>query len=208
MRPVGLLKQLLSLLVIGALAAACAQQPEVIKLYEKPTGKRADYERLFVVAVTGDASQRVTLEQQILARLREHGVEGVASHKVLDRSDTLLQENLDRAVADAGADGLLISHIASVETAIEREQGREEILSTCRGGDPIDFFLYDHRTIKAPDSLRMAHTVVVISNFHDVATGERVWTIQSTCFRKANLDEALLEESSAIVRQLEIDGLI
>lgn len=195
-------------LAMLVLASACASPPEVIKLYEDPDGKRSGYERLFVVAVTEDADQRVALEMQILARLRERNVDAVASHTVLNRDNELLQEDLDRAVAEASADGLLISHIASVETSVEQQPDREELLSECRGGDPIDFFLYDHKVIKVPGTVRLAHTVVVITSFLDAATGSRVWTIQSTCFRKADINEALLEESDAIVRQLAIDGLI
>lgn len=208
MRPTAAIRRALALLALATLASACAQRPEVIKLYDDPDAGHARYERLFVVAVTGNADQRVRLEQLIRDRLRARGVAAVASYTVLGSGDTVLQDTLDKAAADAGADGLLISHIASVETAVEREEGREEIVSTCRGGDPVDYFLYDHRVIKIPDSVRLAHTVVVVTNLHDAASGDRIWTIQSTCFRKASLEEGLAEEAGAIVRQLGIDGLV
>ena len=84
----------------------------------------------------------------------------------------------------------------------------EQIRMTCRGGDPIDFFLYDHEFIKEPDSVKVAHTVAVISNLYDGDSHERVWSIQSTCFEKASLREALREEAIAITRQLRLDELI
>jgi hypothetical protein len=84
----------------------------------------------------------------------------------------------------------------------------EEILSECRGGDPVDYFLYDHRVLREPDSVHLAHTVVVVTSLYDRSTGNRIWTIQSTCFRKAELSEALVDEAKAIVRQLRFDRLI
>jgi hypothetical protein len=56
--------------------------------------------------------------------------------------------------------------------------------------------------------VKIAHTVVAVSNLYDVSDGERVWTIQSTCFEKASMDEVLQEEAKAIVRQLQIDNLV
>ncbi len=202
------IRRTLAIVALAALAGACAQRPEVIKLYENPAAGRTQYDRLFIVGVTGDADQRITLEQLIVDRLRSRGVSAVASYGVLGSGDSVLQETLDKAVADSGADALLMSHIASIDTAIEREEGREEIVSTCRGGDPVDYFLYDHRVIKVPDSVRQALTVVVVTNLLDAASGERIWTIQSTCFRKATLEEGLAEEAEAIARQLGIDGLV
>ena len=48
----------------------------------------------------------------------------------------------------------------------------------------------------------------MITNLYDVESQDRIWTIQSTCFKKASLSEVLLDESKAILRQLRIDELI
>ena len=77
-----------------------------------------------------------------------------------------------------------------------------------RGGDLVDLFLYDHEFIREPDSVKVAHTVTVVTNLYDVASRDRVWTIQSTCFDKASMEDVLLDEAIAIVRQLQIDELI
>lgn len=56
--------------------------------------------------------------------------------------------------------------------------------------------------------MKVAHTVVAVSNLYDASNGKRLWTIQSTCFEKASMDEVLQEEAKAIVRQLQIDNLV
>jgi hypothetical protein len=50
--------------------------------------------------------------------------------------------------------------------------------------------------------------VVAVTNLYDAGESKRIWTIQSTCFEKATMNEVLLEEAKAIARQLEIDKLI
>lgn len=199
---------LLSALALSALVASCAPATKTVKLYEDPT-TRNTYERLLVVDVASDQELRRAFENQIVAQLERAGAGAVASHTVLkDSGQGLLQEDVNRKSSEVDADGILVTHMVSLETEVERGQGREDIVRTCRGGSPVDYFLYDDKILKEPDSVRLALTVIVVSNLYDSASRERVWSIQSTCFKKSNLSEVIIDESRAIVRQLQIDDLI
>ena len=101
-----------------------------------------------------------------------------------------------------------MTHIVSVDRRLDIEEGQTDIVVECRGGDPVDIFLYDNYEFKEPDNVRLAHTVVAVSSLYDVQSDQRIWTIQSTCFDKASMDEVLQEEAVAIVKQLGIDGLL
>lgn len=192
-----------------AVAASCAQQQtEIIKLYEDPSRVQKTYERLLIVDVSADRAMQQIFENEIVLGLNRAGVDAIPSHTRLDASNGILQDDINRLSDELGADGILITHIASLDTTMEFEKGREEILSTCRGGSPVDFFLYDREILTEPDSIKVAHTVVVITNLYDADSRERVWSIQSTCFEKASIAEVLLDETKAIVRQLRIDKLI
>jgi hypothetical protein len=194
--------------IVAFIAISCAPQTEVVKLYDDPARTSKSYERLLVVTVSSDHNQQQRFEDEIVLILRAEQVDAMPSHAHLDTSDGLLQDDIDRLSDNVGADGILITHVVSVDTSIENVEGRSEIESTCRGGDPVDFFLYDHKVIREPDSVKLAHTVTVIANLYDAASRDRVWTIQSTCFEKTSMSAVLLEEANAIVRQLRIDQLI
>ena len=188
--------------------AACATQTEVVKLYDSPTRTDQTYKRLFVVDVTRTQDQLVDFEKEISARLQQENVSGIPSYTLIESGAGVLQDDIYRASEEVGADGILVAHIASVDTTMDVEEGRDEMKFECRGGNPVDYFLYDHEVLSAPDSIKLAHTVVVVTNLYDAASRERVWTIQSTCFEKASMKEVLLDEANAIVRQLVIDKLI
>ena len=190
------------------IAGSCAPQTEVVKLYDDPARASTSYERLLVIVVSSEFDQQQQFENEIIAGLRRKGVAAVASHTHLDTSDGVLQQDIDQLSGAVGADGILMSHVVSVDTRVEAAEGREAIKSTCRGGDLVDLFLYDHEFIREPDSVKVAHTVTVVTNLYDVASRDRVWTIQSTCFDKASMEDVLLDEAIAIVRQLQIDELI
>lgn len=188
--------------------AACVQQTEVIKLYDNSARAGQKYERLLVISIVGDTGTRRRLEELITGHLEDANVAAIAGYTETGLKTTLLQGEIDAAAKSANADAILITHIVSVDTRLDLDPGRTDILSECRGGDPVDYFLYDHRELKEPDTVKIAHTVVAVSNLYDASDGERLWTIQSTCFEKASMDEVLREEAKAIVRQLQIDKLV
>lgn len=201
--------RLLGLVVVAAVvSAACAPQTEVLKLYDDPARTSKTYKRLLVVDVSSDHGQQRQFESDVVRKLLAEQVDAVPSYTHLDASKGLLQDEIDRVGAELGADGILVTHIASVDTKVQQVDGRENLESTCRSGDPVDYFLYDHKMIREPDSVKVAHTVIVITNLYDAESRDRIWTIQSTCFDKSSMSETLLEEANAIVRQLRIDELI
>ena len=197
----------LATLVCG-LIGACAPETAVVKLYEDPAQQSKTYKRLLIVDVAGNHTDQQVFENAIVTRLKQEQVEAIPSYTTLDTSEGVTQDRINEVGHQVEADGILVVHIASLDTTTDTMEGREQIRMTCRGGDPIDFFLYDHEFIKEPDSVKVAHTVAVISNLYDGDSHERVWSIQSTCFEKASMREALREEAIAITRQLRLDELI
>lgn len=190
------------------MAAACAPQTETVKLFEDRAATPERYERLLVVDIASDQNFRRAFENEIVARLRRAGTDAVPSHTVLKDNAGLLQEDISRAGRENSADGILITHLVSLDTTVDSQEGREDIVRTCRQGNPVDYFLYDNVILKEPDSVKLALTVVVATNLYDSKAGDRVWSIQSTCFKKASLPEVFVDEAKAIIRQLQIDELI
>jgi hypothetical protein len=194
--------------LVCSLIGACAPETAVVKLYENPEQQSKTYKRLLIVDVASNHSDQQLFENAIVTRLKQEQVEAIPSYTMLDTSEGVTQEKINEVGDWVEADGILVVHIASLDTTMDTVKGRENLKITCRGGDPVDFFLYDHEFIKEPDSVKMAHTVAVISNLYDGDSHERVWSIQSTCFEKASMPEVVWEEAIAITRQLRLDKLI
>lgn len=193
---------------LAFLLCSCAPQTEMVKLYDNPSAGDRQYQRLLVIGVAGDVESRRRLEDVVSEKLRDAGAAAVAGYTMTGPKTTLLQDEIDDAARKSDSDAILITHIVSVDTTVEMRNGRGHIISECRGGDPADYFLYDYEELKEPDTVRLAHTVIAVTNLYDAADGERIWTIQSTCFEKATMNEVLIEEAEAITRQLQIDDLI
>ena len=197
-----------SAIAFAIAVSACAPQTEVIKLHDETSSISDGFGNYLVVAIAGDVDTRRDFEDQIVNRIRDAGALATAAYTKTGAKTELLQDEIDTAASEASADAILITHIVSVDTTAERQEGRTDVLAECRGGDPEDYFLYDYEMLKEPDSVRIAHTVVAITNLYDTESGSRVWTIQSTCFEKATMHEVLSEEAKAIANQLRFDRLI
>lgn len=197
-----------ALVGICLLAVACAQQTKVVHLYKNEQRLSEQYARLLVVSISDDVGTRRRQEELIVKHLNAENVTGIASYQQTGLKSELLQNDVDAAARNSNADAILITHIVSVETDLNVQPGRTDIKSVCRGGEPIDYFLYDHRELKEPDTVNIAHTVIAVTNLYAAADGERIWTVQSTCFQKSSMDEALQDEAKAIVRQLKFDNLV
>ena len=137
--------------VAATLAGGCAPQAEVVKLYDDPARVAKTYTRLLVVDISSDHSQQQSFENEIVLKLQRKQVDAIPSYTYLDASDGLLQDDINRVAEAVGADGVLVTHIVSVDISIDRVEGRRELESTCRGGDQVDYFLYDHKVISAPE---------------------------------------------------------
>jgi len=190
------------------LFAGCARQIEVVKLYDETGDSSRQFEKFFVVSIAGDSLTRRRLEDMITSQLQAAGGSAISAHTRTGVKTTLLQEEINTAAEAAGADAILITHVVSVATTANMEEGRVNVTAECRGGDPADYFLYDYEELKEPDSVSIAHTVVVVTNLYAAREGKLLWTIRSTCFEKETMDEVLLQEAEAIARQLKIDKLI
>lgn len=191
-------------LVLGG----CAAPTEVVKLHHDRTQPGAPYDKLLVVSLATDTDGRRRLEDLLTNDIAGAGTAAVPAYAIRGLTPSVLQQDIDDAAAEVSADAILITHIVSVDQEVEFEEGRTEVLFECRGGDPADYFLYDHRELKLPDDIKVAHTVVAVTNLYSSVDGARIWTIQSTCFDKSSMDEVLQEEAKAIVRQLHHDRLI
>lgn len=197
----------LTVLLIS-LAAACSSQTRIEKLYEDPDARGTKYQRLLVIGIAADRDQRRRIEDLLAAGLAREHVGATAGYTHLGSSPTLLQDDIEKAASATDSDGILIAHLVSVDTQAEVIEGRVEVKSECRGGNPVDYFLYDHEELREPDSVALAHEVVLVTNLYDSHNGTRMWTIQSTCFDKSDFDTLLQREANVIVRQLRRDRLI
>lgn len=187
---------------------ACAQQTEVVKLYESEDASNRNFSRLLVVDESTNVNDRERFEEMLVEAVAAENTEAITSHSVVGFDVAVTDDVLRRAITESDADAVLITQIASVDMAISTREGRVNVEPTCRKGDFYDPFLYDYPETKEPDSISVTQTVVVIASLYDAMDDERLWTIQSTCFDKRSSMAFMADQSTTIAAQLKRDGLL
>lgn len=84
------------------LAAGCATQTKIVKLYDDPVRDVAAYKRLLIVDVSNERNQRQNFENEIAAKLRRVHVDAFPSHTVLDAGNLLQQSKHVRCFSGRG----------------------------------------------------------------------------------------------------------
>ena len=194
--------------IAAALLAACAKPTEVITLYEPPESLDTSYSKLLVVVLSDEPGMRRRLEELITSELAVADVVGVPAYTHTGPATTLLQDVIDMAARQSEADAILMTHVVSIHRRLDVDPETIDVDTDCRAVDPQQQHIYENKRLKKPPSVRLAHTVVAITNLYAADSGERVWTIQSTCFEKTNMEQVLQEEATAIVEALADEGLV
>ncbi|MEO0997686.1 MAG: hypothetical protein AAFX58_09220 [Pseudomonadota bacterium] len=195
-----------ALLAAAAVLAACATPVEITSIHEPGGVEPAPLGSLLVVGVSATDSDSRRLEGVFQDRLEAAGVETLAGHRVLDEPGARRTADIRRALERIDAEAVLLLRIVRVDVAAGIDAGRTDIKKTCRRGDPYDLFLYDYEELREPDALTLEHTVVLRSELYRGDDGAVLWGIESTCYRKATLDDALNEQALAVVGQLQEAG--
>jgi len=116
---------LLGAAVAAVLLAACATRATTIDAqWVNPlvTGKRA-VRSVLVIAALRDTTHRRMFEDRMVAELTTSGVNAVPSYKFIPDTGQVTEQQLRRAVADAGVSHVLASSISSVTTDVRVTQG-------------------------------------------------------------------------------------
>lgn len=190
------------------LVSACAQSTRVVKTFEDPAYEGRSFSKFLVVGVDDDYVLRQLFEEELVAVLRSSGVEAVASHMQLVRSEPVNRDTVIAAVDRAGADAVLVTRLKSVDRQTQIKGGREEMKVTRKDGSAFDLFRYDYDVLSDPEIITVTATVVITTDLYAVAERAKIWSVDSTSFDNESAGEAMEAESDAIVAQLRRDGLL
>ena len=115
--------------VVAAVAAlgltACATRATSIDaqwVNPAAAGKRA-VRNVLVIAALRDTTHRRMFEDRMVAALTAAGVKAVPSYRLIPDTGQVTEDQLRRAVADAGVTHVLASSISSVTTEVQVTQG-------------------------------------------------------------------------------------
>ena len=189
------------------LQSACAAQSPVNNR-ELSKSYSGELENILVLSVGEDRNQSLNFENLITARIRNTNTQAVAATSKLGTS-TPPGENLVIKIAqEIDADAVLVLRLKSIDTT--RTVKTPQTVTTMRSGgiNLNGYHPYDFWETTEPERISNEATVTITAELYLMRDGTRVWSIDSTSFRRDRINQIIHENADAIVNQLIADNLI
>lgn len=192
--------------------AACAG-PKVTRTQTLDESADAPYHNVLVVSLFKSFDMRRFLEKEIVKELEARGINAVASTSMIDVKTPLNRDSVLDAVAQAGADAVLVTQLLDAQTTSRFRDRRPESTYNFRPTYYYNVWNVDLTEYSEPQGLEAEHELTMATQVFSVSTKEPVWTIETHSKLKRNIDRqfsgtSIADEAKAIAGAMARDGLI
>ena len=196
--------------MVAALAAACtgpAVQTQVDRVARAKELPNAPYKRILIIGTAARASSAREFEEVLAKDLSNDHTYAFGYHKAASRAD--VNEEVVRSIAEMqNADAILVvtARLVNAEREVTRE--RTDVEAKVKGGGLVDFFRYDYKEYTSPPSADYRVNVQVQSDMFDVASDQRIYTVESRTEFAQTTSEIILGEAKELAKRLRKDKLV
>jgi hypothetical protein len=192
------------LLALAALVSGC-QSTSIRSAWFDTDFAGPPFRKVMVVGDVGTTAGARTFEDDFAAKLRAAGVEAIASHTVKLDDPDVTEAAFVAAVANSGAQGLLLVRLLGVDT-------RTQVTTTMvpggmawgrsPWGGPAS------RTMVAVPQVRQYELAAVETKLYDVKSRQLVWAATTSTFNPGSLARETPAFTELIIGQLAARGVI
>jgi hypothetical protein len=192
------------LLAVAALTLSACGTTKVVDTWQSDTIEPEAPEKVAVLVAWPDDLQRLVIERDIVAQLRDAGANAVESAELPGMRGQLTRENVEKALRNANADGLIVVFIigGGASAGYERADYWLQNVGTGVGGWYSPYF-YDVYTVREGPGWEDRTTELMLETLYvDVRRIERVWSMV-TQSKDIEYQDVAARLSDRIVKQMK-----
>ena len=202
--------------LITFLTAACqssgpAQTTSVDRVVGATDVVNGPYTNILVVAAVVSRDSARNIELGITGELKAANVEAhsfVRESSSTEPTEAAIQEFID----DVGVNGVIVVSASLTGAALTQQHEEQvDIQAVPQGGSLLGFFRSNYKDVTRPNQAESSDytiNVALVSDFYDVESDKRVYSIESSTTHGKTRYEIIMDQSKAIVSRLKADGLI
>jgi hypothetical protein len=191
------------------LVSACSSTT-VVDQWQSPDFKGGPFKRILVVGVTSQAAIRRIFEDEFVRQLRARGTDAVASYTLIPEDGQVERPRLERAVKEAGADGVIVARVVKVEQKTQVVPGTPAFPGF--GTDIYGFYGTGWGGVwtgyASPPVVFQYEEVRAETKLFDASSGALVWAAQSDVFAPTDARKDSADFASRIIAALASRKLI
>jgi hypothetical protein len=192
-----------------ALLAACSSTT-IVDQWQSPDFKGGPFKRVLVVGVTTEATVRRIFEDEFVRQLRARGTEAVASYTLIPEDGQVDRARLERAVKEAGADGVIVTRVVKVEQKTQVMPGTPAFPGF--GTDIYGFYGTGWGGVwtgyASPPAVFQYEEVRAETKLFDARSAQLVWAAQSDIFAPTDARKDSADFASRIIAALAARKLV
>jgi hypothetical protein len=185
-------------LLFGVLSGGCANT-QIEKSWKSPEFSGRSFKKVLVIGMATRPDVRRLYEDAFVKQLEAVGAAGVASYALLPDAQMTDRAAIDRAVAQSGADAVLVTRLVKVtkqDVVVPPSPRLQEYVDSAWPGTytPIVAGQTDIATLE--------------TKLFDAATAQPVWSATVQQFDAGNLQRAMADVSRTITKELAKQKLL
>lgn len=194
---------------VFALLAACASTT-IVEQWQSPDYKGGPFKRVLVVGISKEATVRRIFEDEFVRQLRARGTDAVAGYTLIPEDGQVDRPRLERAVKEAGADGVIVTRVVKVEQKTQVVPGTPAFPGF--GTDIYGFYGTGWGGVwtgyASPPAVFQYEEVQAETKLFDARNAQLVWAAQSDIFAPTDARKDSADFASRIIAALAARKLI
>jgi hypothetical protein len=187
----------LSLVFVAVLLSGCAST-RLVNDWKDTRYQGAPLSKVLVIGVTKQTVVRRIFEDAFVRELNAKGVVAVASYTLIPEDGEVPKDRIAQAVAQSGADGLLVTRLVRVERQTRIDPGYI--------GPPYmgfyDYYPFAWGTFYEPPMVYSYNVVTWDTSVFDARTNQMIWAGATETVAPKNISKEAGEAASVVVKQL------
>lgn len=201
-----------ALLCLTALLCSCASV-SVVDTWRNPSLRAARVHKVLVVSFASKDASRAVYEDTLVAELKKHGVDAVASYSIISAATLPDWHVLDRAVRSTGSQGILAVQTIKVEKQTTVQPSA--VASPYPGywypqGFPDWDFpgYYRSMALYGPSYISTYDVATMQVNFFDASSDKLLWAGTLQTMEPEKVTSVAKDLARKVTRELKKEGLI
>lgn len=180
-RELNCLRSLLGIVSAGAavLLAACASGPQTSVVQPLAETADAPYGKVLVITLFDSFDARRYLEEEIVKAMADAGAVGVPSTSMMNTKTPVVRQTFIDMVEDIDADAVLLTQLASYAASDRERDARPELTWNYWPTYYFNVFAVELTEYVEPPRRETEHSLVLASQVFSVKTEQPVWGMES-----------------------------
>jgi hypothetical protein len=188
-----------------AFLISCAPSTKIVKSWKEPQASisTAPENKVLVVALVKDESSRRTIEDEIVNRLKNKGVQ---SYMTLT-PDMMKDENsgtLDKLLADGKFTHIIIMKLSDIEKEVSYVPGSTTGIYRGYG----NYYAYGAHYYSSPGYYTTDKNYTVETMVYSVTDNKLLWAGTTSTINPSNLKKSINELADVVTEQMKKDGFV